>query len=111
MTPRWHGTVSRSGWPAFRESRSSPESLGSVRQLQPHAVVIAVQMHNGRGIDLVQRMRRIVPAPCVIVLTNEACPEVRNRCLAGADYFFDKSTEYQEMVTLPGTPFTRSGAH
>jgi DNA-binding NarL/FixJ family response regulator len=52
------------------------------------------------------------PTSHVIVLTNEAYPEIRNRCLdAGADYFFDKSTEYHEMVTvLSGAPL-RSGSH
>jgi DNA-binding NarL/FixJ family response regulator len=52
------------------------------------------------------------PTSHVIVLTNEAYPEIRNRCLdAGADYFFDKSTEYREMVTVLSAAPLRSGSH
>lgn len=72
-----------------------------VRKLKPAAVIIDVQLRSGRGIELLREMKRVVPAPRIIVLTNEAYPEIRNRCLAaGADYFFDKSTEYQQVVAV-----------
>lgn len=82
------------------------------RKLKPDVIIIDVQMRNGGGINLLQNIKQMDPAPHVIVLTNEAYPEIRSRCLdAGADYFFDKSTEYQEMVTvLSGAPL-RSGSH
>jgi DNA-binding NarL/FixJ family response regulator len=83
-----------------------------MKKLKPDVIIIDVQMRNGGGIDLLQDMKRMEPASRVIVLTNEAYPEIRNRCLdAGADYFFDKSTEYQEMVTVLGGIPLRSGAH
>ena len=82
------------------------------RKLKPDVIIIDVQMRNGGGIDLLQDMKRIDPAPHVIVLTNEAYPEIRNRCLdAGADYFFDKSTEYQEMVAMLGGARLKSSSH
>jgi two-component system OmpR family response regulator len=82
------------------------------RKLKPDVIIIDVQMRNGGGIDLLQDMKRIDPAPHVIVLTNEAYPEIRNRCLdAGADYFFDKSAEYQEMVAMLSGARLKSSSH
>ena len=76
------------------------------RKLQPDVIIVDVQMRKGRGINLLREVKRMDPAPQVIVLTNEAYPEIRSRCLAsGADYFFDKSTEYHQMVAvLSGVP-------
>lgn len=88
------------------ESGQPERGTALVRKLKPDVVVIDVQLRNGRGIELVQKMRRIRTAPRIIVLTNDAYPEIRNRCLAaGADYFFDKSTEYEDMVELLSTLF------
>lgn len=88
------------------ESGQPERGTALVRKLKPDVVVIDVQLRNGRGIELVQEMRRIRTAPRIIVLTNDSYPEIRNRCLAaGADYFFDKSTEYEDMVELLSTLF------
>lgn len=95
------------------EAAHAEHGKSLARKFKPDAIIIDVQLRNGRGIELLQEMKRIDPASRVIVLTNEAYPEIRNRCLAaGADYFFDKSTEYQEMVAVlrSGMP-VRSGAH
>jgi DNA-binding NarL/FixJ family response regulator len=81
-------------------------------KLKPDVIIIDVQMRNGGGIDLLQHIKRMDPAPHEIVSTNEAYPEIRNRCLAvGADYFFDKSTEYEEMVAVLKRTPVRSGSH
>ncbi|HET6492312.1 MAG TPA: response regulator transcription factor [Burkholderiales bacterium] len=79
-------------------------------KLKPDVIIIDVQMRG--GIDLLQHIKRMDSAPHVIVSTNEAYPEIRNRCLAaGADYFFDKSTEYEEMVAVLKRTPVRSGSH
>lgn len=82
------------------------------RKLKPDVIIIDVQMRSGRGIELLQDMKQVDPTPRIIVLTNEAYPEIRSRCLAaGADYFFDKSTEYQQMVSMLDDISLRPGAH
>lgn len=83
------------------EAAQAEEGGALARQLKPDVVIIDVHMRNGAGIRSLQEMKHIDPPPRIIVLTNEAYPEIRNRCIAeGADYFFDKSTEYQEMVAV-----------
>lgn len=83
------------------EAARAEEGGALARRLKPDVVIIDVRMRNGAGIRSLHVMKHIDPPPRIIVLTNEAYPEIRNRCLAeGADYFFDKSTEYQEMMAV-----------
>jgi len=44
-------------------------------------------------------LKREKPAPAVIILTNYPYPQYRQKCLeAGADFFFVKSTEFDQIV-------------
>ena len=64
------------------------------------AVVLDLQLKQGTGLGVLKAL----PPPVrpdgarVIVLTNYAFPQYRDRCIAlGADYFFDKSREYDRV--------------
>ena len=83
------------------EAAQAEEGGALARQLKPDVVIIDVHMRNGAGIRSLQEMKHIDPPPRIIVMTNEEYPEIRNRCISeGAEYFFVKSTEYQEMVAV-----------
>jgi DNA-binding NarL/FixJ family response regulator len=94
------------------EAEDAERGRELTRKLKPDVIILDVQMRNGGGIALLQNIKQMDPTSHVIVLTNEAYPEIRNRCLdAGADYFFDKSTEYHEMVAVLSGTTLRSGSH
>jgi DNA-binding NarL/FixJ family response regulator len=83
------------------EAQRTERGVALAKRLRPDVVIVDVHLRAGRGIELLREMKRARPTPRIIVLTNEAYPEIRNRCLAaGADYFFDKSTEYEQMVNV-----------
>ena len=83
------------------EAQHTGRGVALAKRLRPDIVILDVHLRNGQGIALLREMKRVRPAPQIIVLTNEAYPEIRTRCLAaGADYFFDKSTEYEQMVNV-----------
>lgn len=83
------------------EAQRTERGVALAKRLRPDVVIVDVHRRAGRGIELLREMKRARPTPRIIVLTNEAYPEIRNRCLAaGADYFFDKSTEYEQMVNV-----------
>jgi DNA-binding NarL/FixJ family response regulator len=83
------------------EAQRTERGIALAKRLRPDVVIVDVHLRAGRGIELLREMKRARPTPRIIVLTNEAYPEIRNRCLAaGADYFFDKSTEYEQMVNV-----------
>ncbi len=51
------------------------------------------------GFLVLKEMKRIHPSLITIVLTNYASPQYKNKSSEfGADYFFDKSNEFDDMV-------------
>lgn len=66
---------------------------------KPDAVLLDIHLLDGSGIDVLQRLKKTKPAPAVIILTDYPYPQYRQKCLeAGADFFFVKSTEFDQVV-------------
>ena len=92
------------------EADDVPVARKLVEKLKPDVAILDIRMPSGSGADLVQELKQLKPAPTVIMLTNYPYPENRKKCMAlGADFFFDKSTEFQEAVRLLGRMATGSG--
>jgi DNA-binding NarL/FixJ family response regulator len=71
---------------------------------RPDAVVLDIQLPGINGMDLLVEFKREHPACVVMMLTTYAFKEFRQRCVAlGADYFFDKSTEFERVIEVLGT--------
>ncbi|MGQ0749503.1 MAG: response regulator [Betaproteobacteria bacterium] len=82
------------------------------RKRKPDAVIMDAHTRSGRGMKLLRDVKRADPRTPVIVLTNEACPENQQHGLAaGADYFYDKSSEYPQLGSVLGNIPARSGPH
>ena len=83
------------------------EAINSIRQLRPSVVVLDISMPGGSGMYVLETIKKDRPGPLVIMLTNFAHDQYRQKCLQlGADYFFDKSTEFERVTEvlrrLPG---------
>jgi YesN/AraC family two-component response regulator len=77
------------------------EAIRGIRYLQPEVVILDIRMPGGSGIDVLQSIKQDETAPIVIILTNYPYPGYRQRCLnAGADFFLDKSTEFEQIPKL-----------
>ncbi len=77
------------------------EAKDLAERLKPDVAILDLQIFISREADVVFGIKNIDPVPKVIILANEPYPEIRNLCLdRGADYFFDKSAEFQKMVSL-----------
>jgi DNA-binding NarL/FixJ family response regulator len=71
------------------------------RQLKPDSVILDLQMPDGNGIDVLRDIKKQDMSPVVIIFTNYPYPFFRKKCLeAGADFFFDKSTEFEKMFEV-----------
>jgi DNA-binding NarL/FixJ family response regulator len=69
--------------------------------LRPDVAILDVRMPRGSGVDVLRTLKRDNPAATVIILTNFIDPEARQLCMAqGADYFFDKSIEFEQAVAV-----------
>jgi DNA-binding NarL/FixJ family response regulator len=83
------------------EARSARDATDSILELKPDVVILDIQLRGGTGVDVLQNIKKEQPSPVVIIVTN--FPEYRNKCLhAGADYFFDKSTEFNRILLVVG---------
>ena len=78
----------------------------AVRQLLTQPVDVAIvdlNLKEGTGLGVIESIRaqHAKAPPTIIVLTNYAFPEFEAACLErGADYFFDKSTQFGAVKLL-----------
>jgi len=83
------------------EAQDQPEALNSIRELNPDVVILDIRMPRGNGIDVLQSIKKHNSFPLVIMLTNYPYPQYQKKCLeAGADFFFDKSTEFDRIPVV-----------
>ena len=80
------------------QAADAPASLDAIRQTQPDVVILDIRMPGGSGIEVLRTLKKMTPSPAVIMLTNFAYVQYRTKCEeAGADFFFDKSTEFDKI--------------
>ena len=81
------------------EAGNGAEAVGSILKLQPDVVILDIRMPEGNGINALQAIKKAQPDIVVIMFTNYPYPQYRRKCIvAGADYFFDKSTEFEKVT-------------
>src|SRR5260370_31330530 len=77
------------------------EAVRCIRQVNPDAVILDLQMPGGSGLQVLRAIRPAHPALYVLICTNYAYPQFRDECLsAGANYFLHKFTEFEKIHHL-----------
>jgi DNA-binding NarL/FixJ family response regulator len=83
------------------QSGNAPEAITAIQRLQPDAVVLDIRMPGGNGLVVLEAVKKGGASPLIIVLTAFAYPQHRAKYLAaGADYFFDKSAEFDQVFQV-----------
>jgi len=81
------------------QAEEAPGSLDAISRTQPDVVILDIRMPGGSGIEVLRGLKTMTPAPAVIMLTNFAYEQYRKKCeAAGADFFLDKSTEFDQIA-------------
>lgn len=76
-----------------------PGTIDSIEHLKPEAVLLDFRMPGGSVLDVLAAVKRMDTPPIMLVMTNYPASFFRDSCLgAGADYFFDKSAEFKQMI-------------
>jgi len=84
------------------------EAIDGLRRLRPACAVLDISMPGGSGMHVLETIKREQPALEVIMLTNFAQDQYRQKCLQlGADYFFDKTTEFEKVLDVLRRPESR----
>ncbi|MFW6102712.1 MAG: response regulator [Chloroflexota bacterium] len=75
--------------------------IAAIAELKPDVAILDIRMPEGSGISVLEAIKLQEDCPKVIMLTNYPYPQYRRRCLdAGADYFFDKSSEFHRVTDV-----------
>lgn len=62
-------------------------------------MIIDIVLRTGTGLEVLRQARRLQPNATLVVLSNYATRDIRQRCLGlGADRIFDKSAEVEELL-------------
>jgi len=79
------------------------EAIELILETKPEVVVLDLQLRQGSGLNVLRILRKSRMSPKVIVLTNHAYDQYFQQCMAaGADYFFDKATEFMKVQEVLG---------
>ena len=80
------------------QAENVPDAINGIGKLQPDLVILDIRMPGGSGIDVLEKIKQEEIRPLVMILTNYPYFGYRQRCLnAGADYFLDKSKEFDQI--------------
>ena len=78
------------------------ESVADMLAQPVDAVIVDLRLREGTGMGVIEKLRKAAlnPQPKIIVFTNHPFAEIRKRAMQlGADYFFDKSADYDSVRT------------
>jgi len=80
------------------QAYNGKDAIQSISKAKPDVVILDIRMPDKSGIDVLKDIRDKKLPIRVIILTNYPYPQYRKKCEElGADYFFDKVTEIEEI--------------
>ena len=83
------------------QAKCSTEAEEAIPKLKPDVVILDIRMPGGSGIEVLKEIKKGRNPPVVIMLTNYPYPQYRKKCKdAGANFFFDKSTEFEGVIEV-----------
>ncbi|MCH8069046.1 MAG: response regulator transcription factor [Candidatus Marinimicrobia bacterium] len=89
------------GIASIREVSNVKKALILINDYRPDVVIMDIHLRNGNGLNILKFIKEKFSNIMVIILTNDALPEYRKICDDfGADYFFDKSSEFEKIVDV-----------
>jgi DNA-binding NarL/FixJ family response regulator len=81
------------------EAQDVPGAINLVKKLQPDIVILDINIPGGSGFDVLKELKK--KAALAIVLTSYSSPPFRQKAQKeGAEFFFDKSTEFEKVVEV-----------
>lgn len=74
------------------------EAIAAIAQQTPDVVVLDLRLKEGSGFGVLEYLRQQPRRPVVVVMTNYALPQYRQRARElGAEYFLDKMREFEQL--------------
>ena len=81
------------------ESSDLEETTAMILNCKPDIAILNSSLRDGRGIEVLRHIKQLMVPPTIIVVTDDPSLDNKTACsLAGADFFFDKSTEDHKVI-------------
>ncbi len=83
------------------QAKDSAQAYELFNSLSPEIVILDIQITGDNGIKILEKLKKIRPQTKIIMLANYAYDQYRKRCMElGADYFFEKAGDMEQIVEL-----------
>ncbi|MCU0858673.1 MAG: response regulator, partial [Pontiellaceae bacterium] len=83
------------------EAENTTDALQQIEIFAPDVAVLDIRMPGGGGIKVLGEIKTKHPSVIVMIVTSYPYAQYRRKCLeAGADFFFDKSTEFEQVAEI-----------
>jgi DNA-binding NarL/FixJ family response regulator len=91
----------QAGVGAVEGTGDAADAIERIRSTRPDIVVLDVHLRDSNGLTVLAAFERAAHRPCFVVLTNDASEHYRRAARnRGADYFLDKSSEFERVVAI-----------
>ncbi|WP_254050928.1 response regulator transcription factor [Zoogloea sp. LCSB751] len=94
---------------------SETTAIDLLRRLHPDLAIIDLELQSGTGLKVLAALHDLPPGadtPRAVVFSNHTHPIVRERCrMLGAQAFFDKSFQLDELLAYVHAATDAPGAH
>ena len=83
------------------QAHTGKDAIIFISESKPDVVILDIRLPGLSGIEVLKDIRKKKLSSRVIMLTNYPYPQYRKKCEElGADYFFDKVAEIEEIPIL-----------
>lgn len=91
----------------IHEAGNAPGAVSALKECHPEIVILDINVPGGttdgiyfaNGIDVLRAAKQYLPTSTMIMLTNNSNDFYRRECKkAGADFFFDKTNEFDTFL-------------
>jgi DNA-binding NarL/FixJ family response regulator len=82
-------------------AKNGDEAITSIQKLKPDLVILDLRMPKVNGFDVIRNIKKNNLSTIVLVLTSFATIPHRELCKQlGVEYFFDKTTEFEQAIEV-----------
>jgi DNA-binding NarL/FixJ family response regulator len=90
-----------SGIEVIGEAADVPGAIKATLENEPDIVVLDTRMPGGRSFDVLKNVKKEKPDLVVIILARYPSAKEKKAYLdAGADFFFNKSSDYEQLLEV-----------
>ena len=91
--------LEQSGFEVIAETNNGVDALKLIKELSPDAVILDIGIPQLDGLEVIERSRKLVKSPPILVLTAQPSDHFVSRCIqAGASGFVSKQKDMNEVT-------------